>query len=123
MRKKPKPKLRQKDLFRPLLTDIINDQHPLVKLADKFDWQTLDSEFGLVYQDTGAGRPALDTRLVVGLNLLKYMHDESDESIVERFVENPYYQYFCGMEYFEHKFPCHPTSLTRWRQRFGEKGC
>jgi IS5 family transposase len=68
------------------------------------------------------GRPGLAIRLVVGLHYLKYAYDESDESVVERFLENPYWQYFCGFEYFEHECPLDPSSLVRWRKRVGSQG-
>jgi IS5 family transposase len=42
--------------------------------------------------------------------------------VVQRWVENPYYQYFCGETYFQHELPIDPSSLTRWRQRIGEEG-
>lgn len=43
--------------------------------------------------------------------------------MVERWVENPYWQHLCGEESFRHQLPCHPTSLTKWRNRIGEAGC
>jgi IS5 family transposase len=96
-------------------------QHPLYQLAEAIDWTRFEQEFGPLYAE-GVGRPGLPTRLLVGLHYLKYLFDESDEAVVEKFVENPYWQYFCGCEYFEHELPCHPTSLVRWRQRIGAKG-
>jgi len=59
---------------------------------------------------------------MVGLQYLKYLYSESDENVVRRYLENPYWQYFCGNEFFEHKLPCHPTSLIKWRQRIGSGG-
>jgi hypothetical protein len=59
--------------------------------------------------------------LLVGLHYLKALHDESDESVVAKWVENPYWQYFCGEETFQHEFPCHPSSLPR-RQQVGVEG-
>jgi len=58
----------------------------------------------------------------VGLHYLKYAYNESDESVVERLLENPYWQYFCGFEYFEHEVPLDPSSLVRWRRRVGSEG-
>ena len=58
----------------------------------------------------------------MGLHYLKHTYNESDESVVERFLENPYWQYFCGFEYFQHEFPLDPTSLVKWRNRIGEDG-
>jgi len=100
---------------------MINMAHPLVKLAKDFDWERLDHEFGKLYtRDTC--RPGLPTRLPVGLHYLKYAYDESDESVVARFMENPYWQYFCGFHYFQHELPLDPTSLVKWRRRLGKGG-
>ena len=110
---------RQKDLLRPALDEIIDLGHPLVRLAEKIDWGFLDGRFGAVCQP-GPGQPGLPTRLVAGLFILKHMHNLSDEVLCARWVENPYYQYFCGEESFCHKLPFDRSSLTRWRQRLGE---
>jgi IS5 family transposase len=85
------------------------------------NWPSFDRDFGCYYSDD-QGRPALPTRLLVGLHYLKYSHNLSDEATVKQFLENPYWQYFCGNEYFEHELPCHPTTLSRWRKRIGIKG-
>ena len=58
---------------------------------------------------------------MAGLAILKSMHDLSDEALCERWVENPYFQLFCGEEFFVHKLPFDRSSLTRWRQRMGEE--
>ena len=76
-----------------------------------------DSKFGKLYADKG--RPALPTRLMVGLHYLKHAFDESDESVVARLLENPYWQYMCGFEFFIHRLPLDPSSLVRWRKRIG----
>jgi IS5 family transposase len=116
-----KTKLDQFELFQARLEQIISLNHPLCKLAKEFDWDCLDNEFGKLYTE-GFGRPGLATRLMVGLHYLKYAYDESDESVVARFLENPYWQYFCGFEYFQHELPLDPTSLVKWRHRIGEGG-
>src|SRR5262249_27273091 len=59
--------------------------------------------------------------LVAGLFILKHMHNLSDEELCARWVENPYYQYFCGEAVFRHELPFDRSSLTRWRQRLGEE--
>lgn len=116
--KPKKPEVSPEDLFRNKLENIINMSHPLVKLSEQLNWAYLDEQFGALYTE-GFGRPGLATRLMAGLHFLKHMFDESDESVVERFLENPYWQYFCGREYFEHRLPLDPTSLVKWRQRIG----
>src|SRR6266478_2965845 len=114
-----KPRDRQKDLLLPALDQIIDMGHPLVRLAALIDWKFLDDRFGSVCQ-TGPGQPGLPTRLVAGLFILKHMHDLSDEVLCARWIENPYYQYFCGEESFCHRLPFDRSSLTHWRQRLGE---
>ncbi|MBZ0141419.1 MAG: IS5 family transposase [Pseudorhodoplanes sp.] len=110
----------QGDLLRSRLDQIIDLRHPLVTLAGKVDWAFLEKTFGEAYRD-GPGQPPLPTRLMAGLTILKYTHDLSDEVLCERWVENPYYQFFCGEEFFQHELVLDRSSLTRWRQRMGEE--
>lgn len=110
----------QSDLFRSRLDQILNRQHPLFILANQIDWSIFDKKFGSLYSEKG--RPGKPTRLLVGLHYLKHAFDESDESIVERLLENGYWQYFCGFEFFIHRLPIDPSSLTRWRKRIGPNG-
>jgi IS5 family transposase len=111
---------RQNDLFRPPLDRIINLHHPLVRLAQEIDWEFLAHRFGSVCS-AGPGQPPLPTRLMAGLLILKHVHNLSDEALCERWVENPYFQYFCGERVFRHELPFERSSLTRWRQRLGEE--
>jgi len=110
----------RQDLFRARLDQIIDMKHPKVVLARAIDWDWLAEEIGAVYKD-GRGYPPLPVRLMAGLHILKYMDDLSDEEVCRRFVENPYYQYFCGEVFFRHELPFDRSSLTRWRQRLGEE--
>jgi IS5 family transposase len=111
---------RQRDLLRPGLEDIIDLDHPLVRLARAIDWRFLDQHFSSVCT-AGDGRPPLPTRLVAGLLILKHTHNLSDEVLCARWVENPYYQFFCGELSFCHRLPFDCSSLTHWRQRLGEE--
>ena len=105
---------------RPGSTRSSTSDHPLAKLGRAIDWRFLEGRFGAVYSDK-AGHPPLPTRLMAGLSILKHMHDLSDEDLCARWVENPYYQLFCGEEFFQHKLTFDRSSLTRWRQRMGEE--
>jgi IS5 family transposase len=95
--------------------------HALCRLARQIDWKVFDDRFGPLYDDR-LGRTGKPTRLMAGIHYLKHAFNESDESVVARWVENPYWQYFCGFEYFQHRFPIDPSSMTRWRRRVGEEG-
>src|SRR5450432_4502766 len=120
MQPKERRETGEQDLFRSRLDQIIDLQHALVRLARAIDWRFLEERFGAVYSD-GSGHPPLPTRLMAGLAILKHMHDLSDEVLCERWIENPYYQLFCGEEFFRHALAFDRSSLTRWRQRMGEE--
>ena len=111
---------RQKDLFRPALDQIIDPNHPLALLAAQIDWAFLDQRLGSSFT-AGEGQPPLPTRLMAGLFIIKHMHALSDEVLYERWLENPYYQHFCGEHVFQHKQPFDRSSLSRWRGRLGEE--
>ena len=90
----------------------------MVLLANQIDWPSLDVAFADCYRpDIGASAKAI--RLMVGLHYLKYTFNESDESVVARWIENPYWQYFCGYTHMQHECPIHPTSMTKWCNRRG----
>lgn len=103
------------------LRKMLNSQHSLYLLAEAINWQVFDEQFGPLYAD-GVGRPALSTRLMVALDYIKHLYDLSDDLVLAGFLENAYWQYFCGMEYFQHHLPCDPTSLVKWRKRVGAEG-
>jgi IS5 family transposase len=108
------------DLFRERLEAIIDPHHALVRLAELVPWSRFDEAFGRFYRPIG--RPAKPTRLLVGLHYLKHVHDLSDEEVVARWVENPYWQFFCGFDFFQHEAPLDASTMTRWRKRIGPEG-
>src|SRR5499426_3269111 len=119
MRPRERRETSEQDLFRSRLDQIIDMKPALVKLSRAIDWGFLEQTFGAVYTDK-PGQPPLPTRLMAGLAILKHAYDLSDEALCDRWVENPYFQYFCGEEFFQHALVFDRSSLTRWRQRMGE---
>ena len=107
------------DLFRARLDQIIDIGHALVRLADEIDWEWIDEE--LADRFSSAGRPGTESRFMVGLLLLKHIYALSDEGVCDRWVENPYFQYFTGEEFFQHVFPHERSGLTHWRRRIGDR--
>ena len=99
----------------------LDKYHELYRLANILNWDYLIDSFGPSYVENN-GRPGVPIRVIAGLHYLKYLENESDESVVEKFCENPYWQYFCGFKTFQHELPCHPTTLVKWRHRVGEVG-
>lgn len=114
-----KDKVNEPNMFQMYLPNILNLSHPLCRLANSISWDDFNESFKVLYSED-MGRPAKSVRLMVGLHYLKYMKRHSDDVIVEQWVENPYWQYFCGEEYFQTEFPIHPTSMTKWRNRLKE---
>jgi IS5 family transposase len=111
----------QDDLLRPRLVDMIDPRHELVKLSALIDWEVFEREWAGFFP-SGKGRPATEPRLVAGLLYLQHAYRLSDEAVVARWVENPYYQHLTGETFFQHRPPIDPSSLTRWRKRIGEEG-
>ena len=107
------------DLFRARLDQIINMQHELVQLAGQLNWEWLDGEIAPLFSDKG--RPAIESRFMLGLLLLKHVFALSDEEVCERWVYDPYFQHFTGEEFFQHAFPHERSDLSHWRKRLGDK--
>ena len=120
MRPRVQPPTGQTDMFRARLDQMINLEHELVRLGRLIDWRFIESRCGEAYSDA-PGQPPLPTRLMAGLAILKASQNLSDEMLCARWVENPYYQHFCGEEFFCHDLPFDRSSITRWRQRMGEE--
>lgn len=104
----------------PSLGEQLDSRQPLKQLADTLPWLEFEQAFGKYYSDEG--RPAKPVRLMVGLLLLKQMFNQGDETVVAAWVQNPYWQYFCGMTDFQWAVPCDPSDLVYFRQRIGEAG-
>ena len=120
MKSRERRETRKQDLLRSRLDQIINMKHELVKLAQTISWPEIETTCGEAYTE-GPGMPPLPTRLMAGLAFLKHTFDLSDEELCARWVENPYFQYFCGEEFFLHELPFDRSSMTRWRQRISEE--
>ncbi len=114
------PDHRQMSFMAAGLMDQLNPKHPLLQLARTIPWDFFESEFAPLYAPIG--RPAKPIRLMVGLSILKHMENVSDEVVVRHWVQNPYYQAFCGEVEFQWSFPCDPSDLVYFRKRVGEKG-
>lgn len=118
----PKPlKQDQGHLFTSRLSQQLNPDHELLKLAKVIPWQQLEDEFKPLFSE-GPSRPPLSVRLAAGLMILQHMTGVSDERVVAAWVENPYWQAFCGYDFLQWELPVHPSSLSRWRDRIGPQG-
>lgn len=110
----------QQSFLAPDLLDQLIPAHPLLTLSKAISWEYFEREFAPLYSPIGS--PAKPIRLMVGLLILKQLHNVSDEVLVQTWVQNPYHQAFCGAPEFQWKFPCDPSELTRFRRRIGVSG-
>ncbi|MBW1674272.1 MAG: transposase, partial [Deltaproteobacteria bacterium] len=118
--KAPSPDPSQLHLLKQPLENLINPQHPLCTLTKRIPRKEIEHHFSGLYANTG--RHAKPILLMVSLLILKQLYNLSDETIVERWVENPYFQFFSGETVFQWSFPCHSTDLVYFRKRIGEEG-
>ena len=110
----------QLEMFKTVLMSFIHPEHELCLLAKEIDWDTLEKEFAPLYGKVG--RPSVPIRTIVGLLLLKQMYNLGDETVVARYLENPYWQHFCGEVYFQYNLPFDPSDFVHFRKRIGEEG-
>ncbi len=118
MRPKQQGKADHDDLFKTRLDHFINMKHELVVLAGKIDWAWLDQQLAEYFSDQG--RPAEPVRFMLGMFILKHTYALSDEQVWERWVHDPYFQYFTGEEFFQHHLPHERSGMSHWRNRIGE---
>jgi transposase, IS5 family len=111
----------QESFVDPRLSNQLNPRHELYLLSQKIDWSFFEKEFNKIYYP-GQGQPPKPVRLMVGLLILQQMFNCSDEGVVEKWVENGYWQFFCGYDYLQWELPIHPSSLTRFRKRIKKQG-
>ncbi len=107
-------------MFEPLLSYLISPTHELVILASELRWSVFEREFSRLYSETG--RPGHPIRRMVGFLILKQLYNLSDENVVARWVENPYWQHFTGEVYFQYVAPFDPSELVHFRNRIGGDG-
>ena len=118
MRPKQQRHSRHDDLFRAPLDQIINMKHELVRLAEEIDWHWIDEQVADCF--SAEGRPATETRFMIGTPLLKQFHGLSDEGLWECWMHAPYFQCFTGETHFQHKVPHERSGLSHRRGRLGE---
>jgi transposase, IS5 family len=137
----------QSDFFATPISLMIKPDHPLVILGSRLAWDEIETvlkpslarqagegRVSVVSDLLGthdiiisagvslAGRPRLNTRLMVSLLYLKHAFNFSDEALVQEWSENIYWQHFSGMRHFEPRLPCDATQVGRFRRALGEAG-
>lgn len=102
------------------ITEQLDQDNALLALGREIPWSELEITFAPLYSEKGRGGKPI--RLMCGLLILKQLYNLSDESVVEQWGMNPYYQVFCGERRFQSRLPCHSTELVKFRHRLGKEG-
>jgi len=108
------------DMFEVPMKKFIDTGHEFVRVGNDIDWKALEDQFEPYYSDKG--RPGIPVRKIAGLQLLKERFNISDEKALDIWLENPYWQYFCGEVYFQKEKPFSAGEFSRFRKRVGKKG-
>ena len=114
------PDSNQPSFLLPSLKEQLDPNHPIYQLNERINWSVIEEDFKKLYSHTG--RPAKPVRLMVSLLLLKQLEDLSDEQVIRRWVDIPYWQYLSGETHFQWKPPAASSDLTHFRKRIGKKG-
>lgn len=110
----------QLDLLKVQLVHFINPEHELCKHASKINWDSVEKELAVFYSPKGA--PSVPIRTMVGLTILKQIYKYGEKNTIQHWLENPYWQHFCGEIYFQHKAPFHFHDFGTFRKRIGHDG-
>ena len=114
------PDSNQPSFLLPSLKEQLDPNHPIYQLNERINWSVIEEDFKKLYSHTG--RPAKPVRLMVSLLLLKQLEDLSDEQVIRRWVDIPYWQYLSGETHFQWKPLAAFSDLTHFRKRIGKKG-
>ena len=103
------------------LDELLDMSHPIVVLANQIDWEAIQRGH-IEHFPSDTDRPAIRTRLAAGLLYLQHTYKLSGRSVLEQWIQNPYFQFFCGEDFMQHVPPADPSSLSRWRTTPGKRG-
>ena len=113
------PDRNQPSFLLPSSKEQVDPNHPIYQLNERINWSVIEEDFKKLYSHTGC--PAKPVRLMVSLLLLKQLEDLSDEQVIRRWVDIPYWQYLSGETHFQWKPPAASSDLTHFRIRIGKK--
>ena len=94
----------------------LDSQNEWVKDANRLPWKVWEASYASMFPGI-KGCVAKPCRMVIGSFIIQQRMGFSDRDLVKQIQENPYYQYFIGLESFQHIPPFVPTLLVEWRKR------
>lgn len=98
----------------------LNTNNRWVKKAAIIPWDEIEEKYAKLFPSK-TGMPAKPLRMALGSLLIQKQYGYSDEELVEQLRENPYYQFFIGIDGYEDKYPFVPSLLVEFRKRLSEE--
>lgn len=117
-RREPRHQLSFEDFFLPLGGKLSGDNR-WIKLAELIPWEDLEDDYASQFCK-GFGAPAKPFRITLGALIIKARLSLTDEELVEQIKENPYLQFFIGLEAFQYSAPFDPSMMVYFRKRLPE---
>jgi hypothetical protein len=117
MYKFTEPDVNQLEMFEKSLPfgGQMNRDNRWIRLADIVPWGDLESSYAKTFSTTG--RPGIRARYVLGSIIIKHQLQCSDDELGEQISENPYMQYFIGLERYQYHLPFDISTLSNVKQR------
>lgn len=94
----------------------LNVNNRWVKLAAIVPWDDVDKIYSENFK-SDRGPKALPSRVALGALIIQIKLNLTDEETVNQIAENPYLQYFIGLDEFQYKDPFDSSMMTHFRQR------
>lgn len=92
-----------------------------VKLAEMMPWDEVERCYAESLSGSGMGAPAKSGRIAYGAQLIKERLGLTDEETAEQVQENPYLQYFLGLEEFREEALFDSSMMVHFRSRFTQE--
>lgn len=108
------------NLFIAGFKGLLDEKNELYILANVIPWQELEEIVKPLYHPK-KGRHSIPVRVVLGLLILKYYKNYSDEEVTELLKRDVYVQYLCGFETFVTGDILDRSTFTKFRRRLEEK--
>jgi len=117
-RREHRHQLSFEDFFLPFGGKLSGDNR-WIKLAELIPWDELEDDYAAQFCK-GFGAPAKPFRMALGALIIKARLGLTDEELVEQIKENPYLQFFIGLEAFQYSAPFDPSMMVYFRKRLPE---
>lgn len=115
-REKEEKQMDLKDFYLPF-GGSLDEENRWVILSKLVPWGELEKKYVERLSDSGLGAPAKSLRMALGSLIIKEKLQISDREVVDQIKENPYLQYFVGLEGYKDEAPFDSSMMVYFRKR------